>query len=461
MLDASPEAVDAELVGIYLEEADEVLAHIAVSFAKLRNDPSDSEALTVVRRSFHTLKGSGRMVGLVRLGDAAWSVEQTLNRWLQRSQDATPDLLALIGAGELYFADNVNSLRNGGGSSDETALVAMAEAVRNGQSLPAAASQTLSAPEPSAPAAPSLETPDSPSFENMHGIDFGAMSDAAAASQLIAASAITDLPELPGDGPSPAALAAAEADDDTIELGGHRISTTVFTLFSGEAHAHLGTLHTEHQTLINHGVVTDDMMRAAHTLAGLAGTVQLDALRELGYAFEHALSQLATDTLSEDELALVAEALEAIDRMVAAAVEMRVPKPTPELIVRLNNAVAPRMVEDLNSDQVLLPEEEAALPRIDTEAALPRIDTEAALPRMVAETALPGNVADAAAGNGHFTSLAHQAIDHFRVHAQHGLQAVAIAHQHGIIIATLTGLRHGAGGGVIMQFFMQGAGAVP
>jgi chemosensory pili system protein ChpA (sensor histidine kinase/response regulator) len=396
MLDASPEAVDAELVGIYLEEADEVLAHIAVSFAKLRNDPSDSEALTVVRRSFHTLKGSGRMVGLMRLGDAAWAVEQTLNRWLQHSQDATPDLLALIGAGELYFADNVNSLRNGGGSSDETALVAMAEAVRNGQPLPAVVAPALSAPEPSAPAAPSLETPDSPSAGTLHGIDFGAMSDAAAASQLFAASATTDLPELPGDGPSPAALAAAEADDDTIELGGHRISTTVFTLFSGEAHAHLGTLHTEHETLINHGVVTDDMMRAAHTLAGLAGTVQLDALRELGYAFEHALSQLATDTLSEDELALVAEALEAIDRMVAAAVEMRVPKPTPELIVRLNNAIAPRMVEDLNSDQVLLPEEEAVLPRIDTEAALPGIDTEAALPRMVAETALPASVADAA-----------------------------------------------------------------
>ncbi|MEI7931380.1 MAG: DUF4337 family protein [Actinomycetes bacterium] len=114
----------------------------------------------------------------------------------------------------------------------------------------------------------------------------------------------------------------------------------MFTLFSGEAHAHLGTLHAEHETLINHGVVTDDMMRAAHTLAGLAGTVQLDALRELGYAFEHALSQLAADTLSEDEPALVAEALAAIARMVAAAVEMRVPKPPPELIVRLNNAVA-------------------------------------------------------------------------------------------------------------------------
>jgi chemosensory pili system protein ChpA (sensor histidine kinase/response regulator) len=326
----------------------------------------------VIRRAFHTLKGSGRMVGLMRLGDAAWAVEQTLNRWLQHGQDATPDLLSLIEAGERYFADNVNNLKSGGSSSDESALVAMAVAVRNGQPLPAAAA-------PSTVVAASVESV--PVYqEHEHGIDFGALSDAASASQaasLAAQAAPPTAAEESAANPSPAAMAAAEADDDTIELGGHRISTTVFTLFSGEAHAHLGTLHTEHETLINHGVVTDDMMRAAHTLAGLAGTVQLDALRELGYAFEHALSQLATDTLSEDELALIAEALEAIDRMVAAAVEMRVPRPVPELIVRLNNAAAPRMVEDMNPDAVMLPEEEAAMPRIVSEAAMPRAGEEA------------------------------------------------------------------------------------
>jgi chemotaxis protein histidine kinase CheA len=37
----------------------------------LERNNGDREALAVVRRQFHTLKGSGRMVGLTQLGDIA------------------------------------------------------------------------------------------------------------------------------------------------------------------------------------------------------------------------------------------------------------------------------------------------------------------------------------------------------------------------------------------------------
>ena len=43
---------------------------------RMPGKPHDQEALTTVRRAFHTLKGSGRMVGLMDLGEAAWRVER-------------------------------------------------------------------------------------------------------------------------------------------------------------------------------------------------------------------------------------------------------------------------------------------------------------------------------------------------------------------------------------------------
>ena len=79
----SDEAVDQELLEVYLEEAVEVLSNIGSNANTIKTNPRDKEALTVIRRSFHTLKGSGRMVGLNHLGEVAWSVEQVMNKWLQ------------------------------------------------------------------------------------------------------------------------------------------------------------------------------------------------------------------------------------------------------------------------------------------------------------------------------------------------------------------------------------------
>jgi chemosensory pili system protein ChpA (sensor histidine kinase/response regulator) len=78
------QAFDAELLDIYLTEAEEVLAHIAQNCQALRVNPTDNEALVEVRRSFHTLKGSGRTVGLSALGEIAGKVEFFLNGVLDK-----------------------------------------------------------------------------------------------------------------------------------------------------------------------------------------------------------------------------------------------------------------------------------------------------------------------------------------------------------------------------------------
>lgn len=89
-------ALDPELQDIFLTEAEEVLATLAQNLQALRVNATDSAALTEVRRAYHTLKGSGRTVGLTALGEVAWSVEDLLNVMLERKAFPTAPILAFI-----------------------------------------------------------------------------------------------------------------------------------------------------------------------------------------------------------------------------------------------------------------------------------------------------------------------------------------------------------------------------
>jgi chemotaxis protein histidine kinase CheA/ActR/RegA family two-component response regulator len=76
-------ALDDETREIFQEEFTEQLAIIHENLA-LWDKQTDqvSEALPTIRRAFHTLKGSGRMVGATALGDFAWIYEDVLNQVL-------------------------------------------------------------------------------------------------------------------------------------------------------------------------------------------------------------------------------------------------------------------------------------------------------------------------------------------------------------------------------------------
>jgi chemosensory pili system protein ChpA (sensor histidine kinase/response regulator) len=110
----SPVTASSELLGVFLEEAAEVLQTIDQALPQCRDKPDDREVLSTLRRAFHTLKGSGRMVGLAGLGEAAWEVEQVMNAWLEQKRAATPALLELLGAASKSFAGWIAELRGPG-----------------------------------------------------------------------------------------------------------------------------------------------------------------------------------------------------------------------------------------------------------------------------------------------------------------------------------------------------------
>ncbi len=153
LIEASDEEIDAELLCIFIEEAHEVLATIGEQFELSHTDPTEKEHLVAVRRGFHTLKGSGRMVGLRDFGEAAWSLEQTLNRWLQLEWPLTPDLHHLVSGAQQFFGEWVAQLESGGPHSrDASELTAEAERLRAAEApepLPAATDAPTAA-EPAA-----------------------------------------------------------------------------------------------------------------------------------------------------------------------------------------------------------------------------------------------------------------------------------------------------------------------
>jgi len=272
--DASVERIDAELLAIFLEEAVSVLATIADNLAASRTQPASIAHLVTVRRSFHTLKGSGRMVGLARLAEAAWAVEQVMNLWLQQERSATPELLALIELAHGTFSAWVARLQHGESQPDATVLLAAAERVRRGGPALAAAAAPVSVPE-------------------------------------------------------------AE-----IAIGEARISPSLFTVFVNEARQHLDTLE-RNLAAAAAGAPREEHTRAAHTLAGICGTVQIPAMQELSHALEVALARLRNRPAAPGggELELLARSIAALREMYAVVLERSAPAPRPHL-ARALEAVA-------------------------------------------------------------------------------------------------------------------------
>ncbi len=109
--DLTDRAFDTELQDIFLTEVEEVLASLAQNLQTLRVNATDSEALAEVRRAYHTLKGSGRTVGLSAMSDVAWAVEKLLNLVMEHKAFPTIPLLGFIEKVSAAFATWVAELQ--------------------------------------------------------------------------------------------------------------------------------------------------------------------------------------------------------------------------------------------------------------------------------------------------------------------------------------------------------------
>jgi chemosensory pili system protein ChpA (sensor histidine kinase/response regulator) len=302
LLETDASQFDAELVDIYLTEADEVLDTIASSAAELKARPDDREALTTVRRGFHTLKGSGRMVGLTELGDLAFDVEKAHNRLLEDDRPATPALLALIDVAQTSFREWVNTLRQTGRVKPDPAPLRAALAAAD-EALPRSQAPPASSPaKKNVSPASDASIRSKPDFSMIEVIEqddtaLPEIDDPAGDSV-----PVFESPELieftPSAGlhtPSPAVTLVSNvplsAEPDEITVGDVTLSTALFRILCDEAQQHLATLDAELKALQSDWTATPSqaMVRAAHTLCGIHRTGGFPLVATVAKALETCL----------------------------------------------------------------------------------------------------------------------------------------------------------------------------
>jgi chemosensory pili system protein ChpA (sensor histidine kinase/response regulator) len=296
MLAALPEDIDSEILEIFIEESQEELANINDYLPRWLANEEDRDALVDMRRSFHTLKGSGRLVGALRIGEFAWAYESMLNRVIDGTLTSGETVCGLLEHAARALPELVAQIRDGSATTQPIeAMMNMAQAVCRGETVSLA---DLDA----APAAAQL-------------------SPAAAPAEDIAISDVSDfnLADVT-DGPDPF---AAEAIEFVEHVG---IDPVLYEIFSNEARDHLTTIREFLEACAQAGRncrVSDELLRALHTLHGSASMAGAEAIAQVSYEVEQYAKALRNDQLplSCEGMALTEQAMQTIETLLREMLE--------------------------------------------------------------------------------------------------------------------------------------------
>jgi len=249
---------DAELLGIFIAEAQEVLGVVVETLPRAADEPGNQQTLTGLRRAFHTLKGSSRMVGLEAFGATAASIERVMNIWLADGRAATADLLALLAHAYAELDAWVAELAAGQAPQrDGAALIEAAARVQEGGAF-----------EP--PADAQLDAQLDAQFDDIPVLDVQ----------------ITP----PGE-------------DAVRRVGDLAIGQALHDVYLLETEALCATLEDAFAALRKDPAqrASADAITAAHTLAGTSATVGYTDLCELAHALERTLEKLSVPGAPIDE----------------------------------------------------------------------------------------------------------------------------------------------------------------
>lgn len=296
-----PVPVDPEIVEIFIEDAREILGTIARALPTWESQPANNEALLELRRAFHTLKGSGRMVGARDISEFAWTLENMLNRVRDGKISAVPGMFALLHATAGMLPGMVDALAAGAPADVARAerLSAIADSFSRGEPVEAAAIAAVEA----APAAPPAAAPEIEVHET------------------IAAVPVTADPapeELPGAPPAEQAVEAADAESFAFAR-----DPILLEIFSNEARGHVATL--ERLVSDSHAAagklpIEEAFTRAAHTLAGSARALEIAPMADVCAELEKILlhHDEANAPLTDAVIADVERAARAVSSLIDA-----------------------------------------------------------------------------------------------------------------------------------------------
>ncbi len=215
------EDIDEDIREVFIEEFDEELENLGNLLPAWRSAPANMERLRPVRRVFHTLKGSGRLVGARTLGEFSWKIESMLNRVLDGSRPASPAVIALVTRAYEVLPELNAALRGTGAiQSDLLAIQDVADRVAAGEEA------------------------------------FYVADTAPAAVPAVA------------DEPAPV-HAIATAEEPVLEGTPASVDSVLLEILEAEIGVHLGTVNAWLlQSAVQPQNVSEELLRAVHTMSG-------------------------------------------------------------------------------------------------------------------------------------------------------------------------------------------------
>src|SRR5690606_15718654 len=128
--------IDDEIREVFLEEFGEEIDNLDQMLPVWRERPDDLERLRPIRRVFHTLKGSGRLVGARALGEFSWKVENMLNRVLDGTREASPAVIAMVDQAFYTLPQLLAALRGTAAvDADLEGMQALADRIAEGEEV--------------------------------------------------------------------------------------------------------------------------------------------------------------------------------------------------------------------------------------------------------------------------------------------------------------------------------------
>jgi len=283
--------IDDEIIEIFMEEAEEELGNIGRLLPQWRDNPTDEEALKDLRRSYHTLKGSGRLVGATDIGEFAWAFENMLNRVIDHTIQAGPVMFDLLERA-LQALPQFFELFRTGAKPGQPLLLLMESAHALSQGL-----DIEMAP-------PTSESPgEEPAEENI----------------------TLEAPPEPTDGAAqPASPAEPTAEAEAQATG--RFDPVLLEIYRKETEGHLTHLR---QVVADcragqRCTADDGLVRALHTLHGSSRTADIDFIADLGGKLERYAKLLQEKhlPLTQDAVNVLADSIDLIEQTVPLLAEV-------------------------------------------------------------------------------------------------------------------------------------------
>ncbi|MCW5581230.1 MAG: Hpt domain-containing protein, partial [Luteimonas sp.] len=154
------EEIDEEIREVFLEEFAEEIDNLDRLLPQWRAEPDNLERLAPVRRVFHTLKGSGRLVGARTLGEFSWKIEHMLNQVRDGKRPASPAVVAMVDRAFYTLPELMAALRGEGGiTTDLGALQDVADRIASGEEVAPADVAITPVVLPTAPRAEGAQAP--------------------------------------------------------------------------------------------------------------------------------------------------------------------------------------------------------------------------------------------------------------------------------------------------------------